>query len=138
MSDQLVLSALNARLDGITFTPALTKIWAGDPPANTNPPIVWPFYSDVGNVPLSTCPVQHRAERTYGVRCFVGERQGQDDLLRLKDAVSDRFFPADGTLGVLTAGSIRVQINRKPDWRPIEPRGGLIGGTVLIRCFFII
>lgn len=139
MSERDVLRALNAHLDALTFTPTLKKYWGGDQTGRAlSEYLVWPFYEDTGNISISTSPVQTRASRTYGVRCFVPERKGYDELMRLRDAVTNHFYPDDGTLNDLTAGSVRIQINSRPDWRDGEPRGGAISGAVLVRCFFLI
>lgn len=141
MSDQAIRNALNGRLATLSFTPisgtpALEFAWNPDTYSPTKgTPYVRPYYLSVSDVPISTNPIQTRAERIFNVHCQVDERQGEDEAWRLADAVSAHFFPTTGTTFDLTAGSIFIQINRRPSPEPLITRGGFSGVSVPVECF---
>lgn len=144
MSDQVIRNALYAHLATLSFTPitgtpALQFAWAGDayePVRGT--PYIRAYYLSVDDIPITTNPIQTRSERLFNVQCWVDEREGEDEAWRLADAVSAHFFPATGTTNELTAGSLIIQLNRRPSPEPLIARKGFVGVAVPIECFALI
>ncbi|MEM8936041.1 MAG: phage tail terminator-like protein [Pseudomonadota bacterium] len=136
MSDQDIRSAFMSHLNALSFMPAPTIAWDPDKFEPTHSaPYLKPYYRQDAFVPLSTSPVQHRAQFTLEVQCWVGERDGEDEAYRLADAVSDHFFPATGDVNSITStAGVQIHINRKPDKDPLVARpAGFKGVAVLIR-----
>lgn len=124
----------------ISGTPALQFAWKPETynPANGTP-WVRADYLPQGDIPISTNPIQTRAQRLLQVSCFVDERQGEDEAYRLADAVSNHFFPADGTTETITSGGLNIHINRRPTKSPLQSeRAGFVGVAVLIDCIALI
>lgn len=139
MSDQAIYRALSARLATFSYSPAPAFAWS---PSTFKPALsqAWlrPTYLPAGKVPLTTNPIQTRAQAIFQVDCFVPERDGMDAAFKLADAVSAHFFPNDGGTAWLDASPYRVQINTKPDLDPLDARGGFVGVAALIRCFALV
>lgn len=142
MSDQAIRRALMARLDTVSFTPisgTLEKHYQGDVDDFTKGnPTLRPYYLSEGDIPLTTNPIQTRADRLFNVQCWVDEREGEDEAYRLADAVSAHFYPDNGSTYEITTGSIWIQINRRPEKEPLTARSGFVGVSCLIRCFALI
>ena len=142
MSDQAMRNALMAHLDTVSFTPisgTLEKHYRGDvEDFDKGNPTLRPYYLPVTDVPISTGPIQTRAERIFNVQCWADEREGEDEALRLADAVSALFFPINGETNSLTAGSITIHLNRRPTPEPLIARSGFVGFAVPIECFALI
>lgn len=139
MSDQTIYRLLCDHLNDLSFSPTPDIAWNTDKYSPTSgTAFLEPYYREDGNRTISNSPVQTHSDRTFEVQCFVPERKGMDEALKLAEAVSEHFFPS-GEPYAITSGSIRVHINKRPDKDPLVARhAGFVGVAVLIRCFALL
>lgn len=131
-----MMAACNAQLQTFTYSPQPDFAWDPDvykPVKDTY--WIGVRYLPIDNKPISTNPIQHHSSFIYQIECYVPERHGGFEAMTLADAVSNHFFPSTNETTSLTAGSITVHINRRPDKTPLTAQVGFIGVAVLVKAF---
>lgn len=139
MSDRAIFRALSETLSAFTYATEFDRAWNPDlyKPDNGKA-FLRPSYLPEAPETLTTNPIQTKINVLYEVDCFVPERAGMDAAFGFADAVSEHFFPRDGTTNAIAITGGHIQINNRPELTILPTRGAHVGVGVLIRCFALI